>query len=859
MLEKKIKIIYDGLENGRVHQMAQNLDFDLSHISEYQTNNDLNDKFFLLTRSVKFGEVSQESQNFLVKNHDKVIGVAVSGNKNWGKNYGKAGDIIAATYNIPLVLKFEGSGNKEERLFLKKWLITYQTQKIFLSSLPLEKPKKLIFNTSDIFTEKNDNATKINQKILPPWIILNNQIIDENGNIKDLNKDQEALTSFLSKEIKPKLKHFTTLKDKLIFLQTNEYYETDFLSKYKDQQIKEIYQLAYQKKFRFSTFMGAFKFYHDYALKTRDKKYYLETYEDRLSVNALYHAQGNFEIAKRLIKSLINQDFTPATPTLLNAGKKHRGEFVSCFLLEAGDSLNDIARINEFSMQLSKIGGGVSINITNLRAKSESIKGIEGVCKGVVGVCKLLDHSFRYADQMGQRTGAGAVYLNVFHADIENFLSTKKLNADEDVRVKTLSLGVIVPDKMIELARKNEIMYTFYPHTVFLEYGKNFTDIAVDMEYWYDILVKNPKVRKKTINPRKLLELIAHMQGESGYPYLMFCDNVNRSNPLDLKIKFSNLCTEILQPTVTSHYADYNRTKEDQIGLDVSCNLASGHMGNMIDNNTIQETVFLAMEVMNTVANKTNINYVPAVAKANRLNRSVGFGIMGHHGFLVQNYITFGSEENKDLLDVFFNTINYYSLLHSCDKARETGQKFYRFEKSHYADGSYFQNRGEILPKTEKIKKMFEKIVLPTQKDWQQLEQNVKQFGLFNSHRLAVAPNGSIGYIMGTTPSLTPVKQLVEERTYGNSKTYCPMPGLKEAAFMYTTAYKMNKYHLIDVIAIAQKHVDQGISFELGITSDITTRELQRYYLYAHHKGIKTLYYTRTQKLKVDECEACWV
>ncbi|TKA88111.1 MAG: ribonucleotide-diphosphate reductase subunit alpha [Candidatus Phytoplasma asteris] len=844
LFPKKIKVIYDGLLQGQVYEMAQSLDFSFQHIQDALSK--LTDEnFFLLTRSVKFGQVSDDAKTFLDKNATKVIGVAVSGNKNWGKNYGKAGDTIASTYNVPLVLKFEGSGMPEERAFLKKWLACYCNDQ----KLPSYQSQ----------TQAQLQTLTPKKTVLPPWITLNNQIIDEQGNIKDLNKDKEALQSFLQEGVLPKLKRFATLQEKLTFLQENEYYESAFLQKYTHSQIKEIYQIAYQKNFTFPTFMGAFKFYHDYALKTRDKQHYLETYEDRLSVNALYHAKGDFEIAKRLIVSLINQDFTPATPTLLNTGKKHRGEFVSCFLLEAGDSLNDIARINEFSMQLSKIGGGVSINITNLRAKGESIKGIKGVCKGVVGVCKLLDHSFRYADQMGQRTGAGAVYLNVFHSDIIDFLSTKKLSADEDVRVKTLSLGVVVPNKMIELARNNEVMYTFFPHTVFLEYGKNFADIAVDMDYWYDILVANPKVQKKAINPRQLLELIAHMQGESGYPYLMFCDNTNQANTSDLKVKFSNLCTEILQPTITSHYKDYHQTQQDEIGMDVSCNLASGHMGNMITNNTIQETVFMAMEVMNCVSENTNISYVPAVAKANFINRSVGFGIMGHHGFLAQNYIAFGSEENKDLIDVFFNAVNFYSLLHSCNKAKTTGKKFYRFEQSKYADGSYFDNRGEILPKTAKIKKMFQNITLPTQKDWHQLKQDVMQFGLYNSHRLAVAPNGSIGYIMGATPSLTPVKQLVEERTYGNSKTYCPMPALKQTSFMYTTAYKMNKYDLIDVIAIAQKHVDQGISFELGITSDITTRELQKYYLYAHHKKIKTLYYTRTQKLKIDECEACGV
>jgi ribonucleoside-diphosphate reductase alpha chain len=699
----------------------------------------------------------------------------------------------------------------------------------------------------------------MDRNMVPEWILLNNQVIDENGGIKDLNKDKEAVKSYFLNYINKKTQFFHSLEEKLEYLVENEYYEAEFLSLYTKEQIAEIYDIAYQAKFRFPTYMGAFKFYNDYALKSRDGNNFLERYEDRLSINALYHASGDMDKARRLIRSLIAQDFTPATPTLLNTGKKHRGEFVSCFLLEAGDSLNDISRIGEFSMQLSKIGGGVAINLTNLRAKGESIKGIPNVSKGVIGVMKLLDNNFRYADQMGQRTGAGAVYLNVFHPDIEDFLQTKKLNADDDIRIKTLSMGVVIPDKMIELARDNKEMYVFYPHTVFKEYGKDFADIAIEMDKWYDELAENPNVRKRKINPRKLLDQIATLQGESGYPYIMFADNVNNQNPLADKVKFSNLCTEILQPTITSHYADYDKKEQDDIGLDISCNLASGHMGNMMKHKTIRETVRAAMDIMNSVSTKTDISYVPAVAKANRLNRSIGFGIMGHHGYIVENYIAYGSEENIDLIDVFFNAVNYYSLEYSMELAKETGQKFYKFEQSKYADGSYFNGRGEILPKTDKVKALFEGMQLPTNEDWQLLQENIKKYGLYNSHRLAIAPNGSIGYVMSATPSLTPVKQLVEERTYGNSKTYFPMPALDVAEFMYETAYRMDNFKIIDVIATAQKHVDQGISFELGITSEETTRDLQKYYLYAHYQGIKTLYYTRTQKLKIDECESCAV
>lgn len=694
-------------------------------------------------------------------------------------------------------------------------------------------------------------------KFIDEWVLLNNQIVDAEGKIKDISKDKEAAHSFFINHVNKKTRFYHSLDEKIEYLTENDYIEPDFLEAYTKEQIHKVFEYAYAQKFRFPTYMGAFKFYNDYALKSRDNTEYLERYEDRLSFIALYHADGNFEKAMELIKSLIAQDFTPATPTLLNTGKAKRGEFVSCFLLEVNDSLNDIARASEFAMQLSKIGGGVSLHLSNLRAKGESIKGHPNAAKGVVGVAKLLDNAFRYADQMGQRQGAGAAYLNVFHADIEDFIYTKKLNADDDIRLKTLSLGVVIPDLFLKLAKEDKDMYLFYPHTVYDEYHKPFGDLAIHIDRYYDEWVENPNVRKKKVNPRKILEMIAQVQGESGYPYIMYADNVNNVNPLNRDVKYSNLCTEILQPSVVSTYADYDKREMDQIGQDISCNLASGHMTNMMNHKKIKETVFAAMDIMNSVSEKTDLTHIPGVAKGNRLMRSVGFGIMGHHGYIAEKKIHFGSKEDLELIDVFFNAINYWSLVHSMNKAKETGLKFDGFEYSDYADGSYFDGRGEIKPTLDKVIPLFEGIDLPTNEDWAKLKEDVMKYGLYNSNRLAVAPNGSIGYVMSATPSITPIKQLIEERTYGNSKTYFPAPSIEKNSFMYQTAYEMNKYKIIDVVATAQKHVDQGISFELCITSDLTTRDLQKFYLYAHYQGIKTLYYTRTQKLKVTECEAC--
>lgn len=244
--------------------------------------------------------------------------------------------------------------------------------------------------------------------------------------------------------------------------------------------------------------MSAFKFYNDYALKTNDKKKILERYEDRISIVALFFANGDTEKAKEYVNLMINQEYQPSTPTFLNAGRKRRGELVSCFLLEVNDSLNDISRAIDISMQLSKLGGGVSLNLSKLRAKGEAIKDVENATKGVVGVMKLLDNAFRYADQMGQRQGSGAAYLNIFHRDINDFLDTKKISADEDVRVKTLSIGVVIPDKFVELAREDKAAYVFYPHTIYKEYGQHMDEM--DMNEMYDKFVDNPRVKKEKIN-----------------------------------------------------------------------------------------------------------------------------------------------------------------------------------------------------------------------------------------------------------------------------------------------------------------------------------------------------------------------
>ncbi len=373
-------------------------------------------------------------------------------------------------------------------------------------------------------------------------IELNNEIMIQKDGRFQFEKDEEAVRAYFIDYVNQNTVFFHDLREKLDYLRDNDYYETEFLDAYTFEEIKAVYKTTYAAKFRFPSFMSAFKFYNDYALKTNDRKKILERYEDRIACCALYFGKGDGAKAIEFAKLMIRQEYQPATPTFLNAGRKRRGEMVSCFLLEVNDSLNDISRAIDISMQLSKSGGGVSLSLSKIRAKGESIKDVAGATKGVVGVMKLLDNAFRYADQMGQRQGAGAAYLNVFHADINDFLDTKKISADEDVRVKTLSIGVVVPDKFIELAREDRPAYVFYPHTVYKAYGTHLDEM--DIGAMYDELVNNPAVRKERINPRQLLEKMAVLRSESGYPYLMFQDNVNREHALNhiSRVKFSNLC-----------------------------------------------------------------------------------------------------------------------------------------------------------------------------------------------------------------------------------------------------------------------------------------------------------------------------
>lgn len=1072
------------------------------------------------------------------------------------------------------------------------------------------------------------------------YLRLNNELMRRENGFYQLEKDKEAVTAF-EQEVEERMMKFENQTERFYWLISNDYY-IDYLKDYSAEFISELAGYVYSFHFKFQSFMAISKFYQSYALKTNDKKYYLERYEDRIVAVALGLARGNKEKAKALATVLIKQEYQPATPTFMNVGKKRGGEMVSCFLLEMDDSLNSINYNINTAGQLSKIGGGVAINLSKLRGRNESIKGIENASSGVIPVAKIMEHQFSYVNQLGQRNGAGVANLNIFHWDIEEFLDTKKVNADEKSRLQTLSIGVIIPNKFMELAERGEKAYVFAPHTVYQELGEYLDDL--DMSVWYDKLVSTPSIKKREIDARKLLTQIARTQFESGYPYVMYKDNANKVHALKNigDIKQSNLCvtgdtrlhttqgmktakelyelgnnlqvvvdkrtkemnandkgtevvsalpmtltakeadiyqiqtqhgysikatewhkfyrevngeiekvslneleigdklliqsddgaygsfddtelaylmglmsgdgcidentaicylygdkktlvpkveaiiqnviekyyqeekthhSAVLKPTfnmqedravlasrplakvlsqfgmaketktsvpecifggtkevvgaylsglyqmdgtvnasvkykamsyelksidkkfvqdlqillanagvfttiyeekakntllsdgkggtknynvktpyklsiqdrisrdrfnsfvtlkdrdeekiaemnatlaptsrqakhqyrtvITSiefvgvedvydtHQPDYhslifngivtgncqeimqlqetsiinNYGEDDVIKRDISCNLGSLNLVNVIEADDFEELMLTAMDALSTVSDLSELENAPGVKKANRELHSVGLGLMNLHGFLAKNKVAYESDLAREFVDVFFEMVNFYSIKASCQLAVEKGESFVGFEQSEYSNGKYFDKYlvRQQPNWSERVKALLGKqsAFIPTQQDWSRLKHWVQENGLYNAYRLAIAPTQSIGYVQNATPSIAPIVDVIERRTYGDSTTYYPMPYLAmDNFFFYKSAYNMDMEKYLQLIAKAQFHVDQGISTVLYVDTNTTTRELVRLYVYAWKLGLKSLYYTRVKNLDVTECEACSV
>ena len=679
-----------------------------------------------------------------------------------------------------------------------------------------------------------------------------------------IHKDREAARAYFLDHVNQNTVFFHSLEEKLDYLVENEYYEKEILDQYDPEFIKDAFKYAYSFKYRFEAFMGAYKFYTSYALKTFDGDRYLERFEDRVVMNALTLGTGNKDMVMSLIEEIISGRFQPATPTFLNAGKKQRGEFVSCFLLRIEDNMESISRAINSSLQLSKRGGGVALNLSNIRELGAPIKKIENQSSGVIPVMKMLEDAFSYANQLGARQGAGAVYLNAHHPDILRFLDTKKENADEKTRIKTLSIGVVIPNVTLDLAKNGEDMYLFSPYDVEKVYGIPFGDISVTEKY--NEMVDDARIKKTKIKARVLFERIAELQFESGYPYIMYEDNVNDANPIEGRINMSNLCSEILQVNTASTFNE--DSSYDHVGRDINCNLGSLNIAKAMDGGNLGKTVEAAIRALTAVSDISDIKSVPSVAEGNRRSHAIGLGQMNLHGYLGREKIHYGSEEGLDFTNVYFYTVLFHALRASNKIAIERGETFYNFENSKYASGEFFDKyiHQPWGPATQKVETIFKEagISIPTQDDWDELRASVMKHGIYNQNLQAVPPTGSISYINNSTSSIHPIASKIETRKEGKlGRVYYPAPYLADDNLEYfEDAYEIGPEKIIDTYAVATQHVDQGLSLTLFFKDTATTRDVNRSQIYAWRKGIKTIYYIRIRQLalegtEAEECVSC--
>ncbi|OZG61841.1 ribonucleotide-diphosphate reductase subunit alpha [Bifidobacterium hapali] len=686
-------------------------------------------------------------------------------------------------------------------------------------------------------------------------------LYDEHHRIQ-FGKDKEAERAYVTNEIEPNTRHFASTQERLSYLIEHQYYEKRVFDQYSPAFLDQFYAHAAASNYEFETFLGAFKFFRSYALKTFDGKQYLEDFPQRCAAVALDLAQGNEQAAITYLDEMIAGRFQPATPTFLNLGKAQRGEPVSCFLVRIEDNMESISRGINAALQLSKRGGGVALLLSNLRELGAPIKHIENQSSGVVPVMKLLEDSFSYANQLGARQGAGAVYLSAHHPDIMRFLDTKRENADEKIRIKSLALGVVVPDITFELAKQKAQMALFSPYDVERVYGKPFADVPISENY--DKLVADDRIRKTYIDARKFFTTLAELQFESGYPYIVFEDTVNRANPIDGRITMSNLCSEILQVQEPSAF------NEDltyaHVGRDISCNLGSLNIAKAMDGG-LANTVETAIRALTSVSEQTSINAVPSIRRANDEGHAIGLGQMNLHGFLAREGIQYGCDEALDFTDMYFMTVAYHAYRASHALAVEHGRAFVGFERSAYAkpagQGNYFDKytdgRRSLSPRTERVRELFAKfgIAIPTVADWAALRDEILRDGIYNQNLQAVPPTGSISYINHSTSSIHPIASKIEIRKEGKiGRMYYPAPYMTNENLEYfKDAYEIGWQAIVDTYAEATQHVDQGLSLTLFFPDTATTRDVNKAQIYAWRKGIKTLYYIRIRQQALEGTE----
>ena len=563
--------------------------------------------------------------------------------------------------------------------------------------------------------------------------------------------------------------------------------------------------------------------------------------------------ENRVEWAKRFYDVLSSLKATMATPTMSNARKPFY-QLSSCFIDTVDDSLKGIYKSLDNFAEVSKFGGGMGIYVGKVRALESPIRGFKGASGGVIPWIKLFNDTAIAVDQLGVRNGSVAIWLDAWHKDLPEFLQLKTNNGDDRKKAHDVFPGICYPDLFWKLA-ENDIDANWYmmcPHEIRLAKGYSLEDFyGEEWERRYEECVNDENISKRSMPVKDIVRLIIKSAAETGTPFAFYRDTVNKMNPNKHKgmIYSSNLCTEIMQnmssmdiekSEIIDENGDMVIVEKIKAGDFVVCNLSSIVLGNVEVKND-EELGYVVETQIRAMDNVIDLNYysVPFAEVTNKKYRAIGLGTSGYHHMLANNLIHWTADEHKNFADDVYERINYHAIKASMNIAKEKG-RYSCFEGSDWQNGDYFNLRGY------------------NSKKWQDLREEVNTYGMRNGYLMAVAPNGSTATIAGTSEGVDPVMArfwLEEKKGSIIPKT---APNLNDENYWYyNSAYNIDQKWCVQINGVRQRHIDQGQSFNLYITTNYTMRQIMNLYIEACKVGVKSIYYVRSKSLTVSDCESC--
>mgnify|MGYP002741780706 FL=1 len=644
--------------------------------------------------------------------------------------------------------------------------------------------------------------------------------------------------------------------DKLRYLTDERLYGEYILASYSPEEIEQAATFIKEDRNDLLNYSGLDLLMKRYLIRTYSNKPIESIQEMYLGIAlhlAINEKEDRMLWVQKFYDILSKLEVTMATPTLSNARKPFH-QLSSCFIDTVPDSLEGIYRSLDNFAQVSKFGGGMGMYFGKVRAAGGKIRGFKGAAGGVIRWMKLVNDTAVAVDQLGMRQGAVAVYLDVWHKDLPEFLQLRTNNGDDRMKAHDIFPAVCYPDLFWKMAQEdiNQPWHLFCPNEILSIKGYCLEDYyGEEWEKRYIDCVNDARLTRRTLSVKDIVRLVLRSAVETGTPFTFNRDHVNKANPNGHKgmIYCSNLCTEIAQnmseiesvsTEVKTDDGDTVVVRASKPGDFVVCNLASLSLGHLPLENESKLTD-VVRTVVRALDNVIDINFYPLpYAKiTNQRYRSLGLGVSGYHHALAVRGIKWESQEHLDFVDKVFETINRAAVEASSDIAKQKGSYKY-FEGSDWQTGEYFTKRGYTSP------------------EWNALAAKVKEQGMRNAYLLAIAPTSSTSIIAGTTAGTDPVMQrfFLEEKKGAMLPRVAPE--LSDRTFwVYKSAYNIDQQWTVRAAGVRQRHIDQAQSQNLYITNDFSMRQLLELYLLAWRSGVKTIYYVRSKSLEVEECESC--